>query len=101
MVRALPGQERQLVLRLWAADVRAADGNTPLWVGNVTRHHVSKKIPLFTVARSEAVFSQPLAEFERTLDGLEWKRVQRMGLREARYNHWNSEVILLRAAPGN
>ncbi|MDO9371160.1 MAG: VTT domain-containing protein [Gammaproteobacteria bacterium] len=101
MVHGLPGQERQLVLRLWTADARAADGNTPLWVGNVTRHRVSKKIPLFTVARSEAVFSQPLAEFERALDGLAWKRVQRTGWREARYNNWNGEVILLRAAPGN
>lgn len=97
MVRALPGGEKQLVLRLWTADARTRDGNTPLWIGNVTRQHVSKRIPLFTVARSEAVFKQPLAEFEGALDGLTWKRVQRTGLHETRYNNWNGEVILLRA----
>lgn len=103
MVHALPvsAQERHLVLRLWTADARTSDGNTPLWIGNVTRHRISKKIPLFTVARSEEVFRQPLAEFEGTLDGLAWKRVQRTGLRETRYNDWNGEGILMRATPGN
>ncbi|MDP1707759.1 MAG: VTT domain-containing protein [Gammaproteobacteria bacterium] len=99
LVHMLPGGERQLVLRLWTADARTAGDETPLWIGNVTQLHISRRIPLFTIARSDAVFRQPLAQFERALGGsIEWQRVQRTALGKSRYNSWGGEVILLREA---
>ncbi|HWQ94255.1 MAG TPA: LssY C-terminal domain-containing protein, partial [Gammaproteobacteria bacterium] len=100
MIKLLPETiepvNRRLVLRLWNADTVLREGGVGIWVGNVTREHLSSPLPLFTVARAEPEINGLLDELQGALGDLSWQKVQRTPLSTISARRWNGEVLLVR-----
>ena len=100
MIKLLPETiepvNRRLVLRLWNADTVLREGGVGIWVGNVTREHLSSPLPLFTVARAEPEINGLLDELQGALGDLSWQKVQRTPLSTISARGWNGEVLLIR-----
>ncbi|MEO6697513.1 MAG: LssY C-terminal domain-containing protein, partial [Gammaproteobacteria bacterium] len=96
MIKPAREPSRRLVLRLWNADTVLHEGGAGIWVGNVTREHLSSPFPLFTVARAEAEVNRLLDELQGALSDLSWRKVQRTPLNTISARGWNGEVLLVR-----
>jgi membrane protein DedA with SNARE-associated domain/membrane-associated phospholipid phosphatase len=102
LTRPTDDPHRQLVLRLWPADVRLGGDSEPLYIGSVTEQRLVRHIPLLTFARTGHDFSGPLAEFKAEFDDeLSW-RVERRALapRQAdREIYWEGELLMAAGVP--
>ncbi|GMR03715.1 MAG: bifunctional DedA family/phosphatase PAP2 family protein [Gammaproteobacteria bacterium] len=90
------GAERQLVVRLWPAEVVLEPGDIPLWVGTVSwQSRVALPLVSFPVTANE--FDTSLQMLNRFLDGLHRRRVRRPPEKITAVTRWRGEVLLLRA----
>jgi membrane protein DedA with SNARE-associated domain/membrane-associated phospholipid phosphatase len=92
LIHATPNPQQLAVLRLWSTNYELREPTQAVWIGTVTLVHASTRIPWLTVPVTGTDFDAPLGIFEATLDGLEWKTVQR-----PREHHmpWSGSVILV------
>ena len=86
-----------VVLRLWLSDRVLQHPQTGLWVGTVTTLRATTPLPLITIPITGGEFNQPLQLLQQSLDGLDWRRVQRRGETSG---EWNGEVLLIRSGGG-
>ena len=93
LVHAAPDTQQLAVLRLWSANHILRDPGRELWIGTVTFVHAATHMPWLTVPITGANFAEPLKTLQTTLNGLEWKAVQRP--REEGMP-WDGTVILIR-----
>ncbi len=96
MIKPAREPNRRLVLRLWNADTVLRESGAGIWVGNVTREHLSSPLPLFTVARAEPGVNGLLDELQGALSDLSRRKVQRTPLNTIPARGWNGEVLLVR-----
>ncbi len=94
LVRPLD-ENRQLVLRLWPADVLLQPARIPLWIGTAARLE-ARRIGFFTLPVTGTDFDAPLTLLERDLTVLPRRYVQRP-LSVAPELQWQGKVLLLRA----
>lgn len=80
-----------LVLRLWRAPARLADG-TPLWIGGTQTLHYGKPLAAFSLWRPEADEGAAHVALRDALDGL--------SLRESPHPHTGIPVLRILTAPG-
>lgn len=86
--------QRLAVVRLWSANYVLREPADALWIGTVTMAHASTRIPWLTVPITGTDFDAPLHILQGTLNGLEWKTVQRPAEPDM---PWNGSVVLIRA----
>ncbi|WP_260295299.1 bifunctional DedA family/phosphatase PAP2 family protein [Sedimenticola hydrogenitrophicus] len=81
-------QDRRLVLRLWATDVRLVGNGTPLWIGNISEQRQVKVLGFLTYAQTAPNFDQALGQLRRDLRLLDSRQLRedggRVRIREAR-----------------
>ncbi len=97
LILTLPDtQNRQIVMRLWPADIRLSSSNTPIWMGSVAYQHLTD-LSLFTVPRSEPKPELALQRFTEFLDGVEWKAEVREKVAANKDNiAWSHKVLLIK-----
>lgn len=98
LVLTLPSKRptRQLILRLWPADVQLSPSGTPLWIGSVAYQHLAN-LNLFTLPRNEPKPELALQRFSGFLDTLEWKAVVRDEVAANKDNiAWSHKVLLIK-----
>jgi len=94
---------RQLVLRLWKANVRLRGGpaNASLWLGYVGYQSVKAPLVFLSLPLPAKEFDQPLRRLEVYLEGLKWRAVQRDAAvvhRAEKEVRWDGKVLLVRPA---
>ncbi len=94
---------RQLVLRLWRANVALRDGpaNASLWIGYVTYQVIKEPLVFLSLPLSEKEFDQPLQRLKVYLEGLKWRAAQRKAgavRRAERQVRWDGQVLLAQPA---
>lgn len=94
LVHSTTDPQHLAVLRMWSANYVLQEPDEPLWIGAVTMVHANKRIPWLTVPITGTNFDSPLFVLQTTLNGLEWKTVQRPANEDIQ---WNGTVILIRA----
>ncbi len=87
-------ETRQLVLRLWPADVELAPGKIPLWIGTVALLE-ARRIGFFTLPATSVEFDEPMRRLERDLDMLP-QRLQQRPLAVPDHLRWQGQVLLLK-----
>lgn len=75
----------RLVLRLWPADGQLTNG-APLWLGSVSREHLTAALGLMTVPVTDQDHDLPGAVLDSALAGLVWKTVVRRDGPTGRHN---------------
>jgi undecaprenyl-diphosphatase len=96
LVRDTGDESRLLALRLWETEYRLSDGQTPLWVGDVTWLTIEKSYRLFRFLRTDHDFSGALDLFLKHVDADEIRQVQR----DLPYSgtsgvNWNGRLLLI------
>ena len=92
LVRPL-GDRRQLVLRLWPADVLLRPGDRPLWIGTVA-YLAERRIGFLTLPVTGMEFDAPLGLLETDLRGVEMRRGRRR-VSPPQGLGWQGEVLLV------
>lgn len=94
-----PAGGKNLLLRLWPADLVLSDRDLPVWVGYVAYLEVAR-FPLFSFARSQVDAQEPLQEFREELTTLRAKTVTRSYIPPSDDKvRWRGEVLLLETLP--
>ncbi len=77
LVRDSRDESRLLALRLWETEYRLADGQAPLWVGDVTWLTIEEGYRLFRFLRTDRNFSGALDQFLEHFGAAGIRQVQR------------------------
>lgn len=95
---------RQVVLRLWRANVALRGGppNASLWIGYVAYQVLKEPLIFLSLPLPEREFDQPLLRLKEYLEGLKWRDARRNSgvvRRAEKQVRWNGQVLLIQPAP--
>jgi undecaprenyl-diphosphatase len=88
------------VMRLWPSNQQLLNGNKPIWVGNVSKLFVEKKIPLIAYLRTAPDFEGPMQQLHAVLTRLPAIATTLRNRNNAKENpRWNGDVLLAWETP--
>ena len=88
------------VMRLWPSNQELVSGNTPIWVGNVSKLFVEQKIPLIAYLRTAPDFEGPMQQLHAVLTRLPAIATTLRNRKNAKENpRWNGDVLLAWETP--
>jgi undecaprenyl-diphosphatase len=93
---SMPGDDQQLVLRLWQSKVALDPGGNTLWIGNVTLQQ-QKTFLFVSLPVTLARYDLPLQMLQPSLDGIEQSRQRREVDAAGVSGPWDGSLLLLRA----
>ena len=83
------------MMRLWPSNQELVSGNTPIWVGNVSKLFVEQKIPLIAYLRTAPDFEGPMQQLHAVLTQLPAIATTLRNRKNAKENpRWNGDVLL-------
>ena len=91
----MPDDSYLTVMRLWPSNQELFSGNTPIWVGNVSKLFVEQKIPLIAYLRTAPDFEGPMQQLHAVLTRLPAIATTLRNRKDAKENpRWNGDVLL-------
>jgi hypothetical protein len=73
MVKDMGSRDRQLVLRLWRADLAIDDSDKSMWIGYVSYQHLVRAVPMLSLVETEEDITGAMEQFLPALDA--WRIV--------------------------
>jgi undecaprenyl-diphosphatase len=99
LVKDIDSRDRQLVLRLWRADLSIDDSDRPMWIGYVSYQRLVRAVPMLSLVETEEDITDAIAQFLPALDTwriiVNERKIELPDTRVPLAGAWDKKVVLI------